>query len=366
MNILFVVTGLGGGGAEKVVCDLADAMYKKGHEVKIAYLTGDKIVQPKHEEIEIYYLKLNGLFCFFNSFNNLKKVIKVFKPDVIHTHMVHANIFVRLCRLFIQMPRLICSAHSKNEGGKLRMLAYRLTHSLSDVTTNVSNEASGNFIINKAVLNDEILTVYNGIDLKKFIEYKVNLCLFKRSLNINPEAKVLIAVGRFHEAKDYPNLINAFNIFLKKFDKKLFHLFIIGDGNLALITKTKNLIHDYNLGNNIHLMGRRDDIAELLSGADLFILSSKYEGLPTVVIEAMACGTFVIATDCGGSAEIMGDTGILVPPQNSEALAEAIKQAVNKTPLDIQENNLKARQRVEELFSLEKSVENWLKIYRNE
>ena len=62
----------------------------------------------------------------------------------------------------------------------------------------------------------------------------------------------------------------------------------------------------------------------------------------------------------------MGDTGILVPAQNSEALAEALKQAVSKTPLEIQENNFNARQRVEELFSLEKSVENWLKIYRNE
>ena len=75
---------------------------------------------------------------------------------------------------------------------------------------------------------------------------------------------------------------------------------------------------------------------------------------------------YVVATDCGGVKEVMGDIGILVQPKNSEALAEAIKQAVSKTPLEIQENNLKARQRVEELFSLEKSVEYWLKIYRNE
>ena len=81
------------------------------------------------------------------------------------------------------------------------------------------------------------------------------------------------------------------------------------------------------------------------------------------MIEAMACHTFVIATDCGGSAEIMGNTGILVPPQNSEALAQALKEAVERTPLEIQENNFKARQRVEELFSLEKSVQNWLKLY---
>jgi glycosyltransferase involved in cell wall biosynthesis len=366
MRILYVITGLGLGGAEKVVCDLADEMFNKGHEVKIAFLTGNIVVSPKNKNIELIYLGLNNLSDGYSVYKKFKKIILDFQPDIVHSHMVHANIFARLSRRFIKIPRLICSAHSTNEGGKLRMLAYRFTHNLSEVTTNVSNEASRNFIVNKAVVNGEILTVYNGIDLKKFIANNVDLSVLKKKLNISAEAKVLIAVGRFHEAKDYPNLINAFNIFLANFDKNLFHLFIVGDGDPAIITEIKNLIQTYNLGNNIHLLGRRDDIAELLSGADLFVLSSKYEGLPSVVIEAMACEAFVIATDCGGSAEIMGDTGILVPPQNSEALAQALNQAVNKTALEIQENNLKARQRVEELFSLEKSVENWLKIYRNE
>ena len=126
------------------------------------------------------------------------------------------------------------------------------------------------------------------------------------------------------------------------------------------------MIKDQNISDNIILLGKRSDIPILLNQADYFVLSSKHEGLPTVVIEAMACGTFVIATDCGGSKEILGKTGILVPPQNSEALAQALKQAVDKIPLEIQENNSKARQRVEELFSLEKSVENWLRIYTND
>lgn len=366
MNILYLITGLGGGGAEKVLTDLADQMVLKGHQVKIAYLKGEVVVRPRTASIELIYLGLERPIHVFAAYRKYRELILSFKPDVVHTHMIHANIFTRISRLFCPIPKLISSAHSTNEGGKLRMLAYRFTHNLSEVTTNVSNEASRNFIVNKAVVNGEILTVYNGIDLKKFIANNVDLSVLKKKLNISAEAKVLIAVGRFHEAKDYPNLINAFNIFLANFDKNLFHLFIVGDGDPAIITEIKNLIQTYNLGNNIHLLGRRDDIAELLSGADLFVLSSKYEGLPSVVIEAMACEAFVIATDCGGSAEIMGDTGILVPPQNSEALAEALKEAVNKTPLEIQENNLKARQRVEELFSLEKSVENWLKIYRNE
>ncbi|MDM1754641.1 glycosyltransferase [Acinetobacter towneri] len=363
MKILYVVTGLGLGGAEKVVCDLADQMEKNGHTVKIAYLTGVKLVTPISSNIEIIYLGLNNINSFISASIKYRKLLKNFHPDVVHAHMVHANLFTRLNRIFVNVPRLICSAHSTNEGGKLRMLAYRFTHNLSEVTTNVSNEASRNFIANKAVINSEILTVYNGIDLKKFIANNIDLSILKKKLNISAEAKVLIAVGRFHEAKDYPNLINAFNIFLEKFDKNLFHLFIVGDGDLAIITEIKNLIQTYNLGNNIHLLGRRDDIAELLSGADLFVLSSKYEGLPTVVIEAMACEKFVVATDCGGSAEILGETGILVPIEDSEALAKGLEQAISLTGDQIRNNGKLARERVEKLFSLEASINKWLALY---
>jgi len=113
----------------------------------------------------------------------------------------------------------------------------------------------------------------------------------------------------------------------------------------------------------VELLGRRDDIAELLNMADFFILSSKYEGLPTVIIEAMACQTYVIATDCGGSKEIMGITGKLVPTQDSVALADAMEQALTLSSIELAQNNNDARVRVEENFSLENSVQKWLEIY---
>lgn len=95
----------------------------------------------------------------------------------------------------------------------------------------------------------------------------------------------------------------------------------------------------------------------------MFYIVLKNEGFGLVVAEAMASGTFVIATDCGGTAEVMGDTGILVPPQDSQALAQAMQQALSLTDEQILANNIRARKRIEELFSLEKSVEKWLEIY---
>ncbi|MCO8088303.1 glycosyltransferase [Acinetobacter indicus] len=355
MKVLYLITGLGVGGAEKVVCDLADQMILKGHDVKIVYLTGSVLVKPNSPRVELLPLHLNSASNVFSASRKYKKIIRDFSPDVIHSHMIHANIFARLNHLSFKYIRLICTAHNSNEGGKLRMMAYRLTNFLSDFNSNVSKEATESLISKGAFNHKNLATVYNGIDLKKFIFFNKDIDLKKLKI---------LSVGRFSEQKDYPNLLHAIAIFRQNLQHKEYVLKIAGDGELR--PQIEELIEHLGLKNNVTLLGRREDIPQLMQEADFFILPSAYEGFGLVVAEAMACGAFVIATNSGGVAEVMGDTGILVPPQNSEALAEAIKQAVSKTPLEIKANNLKARQRVEELFSLEKSVENWLKIYRNE
>ena len=355
MKIIYIITGLGLGGAEKVVADLADQMSILGHQVKIAYLTGNIIVRPKNITVDLIPLDLNNFYGLYSASKKYKKLIHDFQPDIVHAHMIHANVFARINRIGCAIPKLICTAHNSNEGGRLRMIAYRLTNFLSDFNSNVSQEATESLISKGAFNKNNLTTVYNGIDLSKFKSFKTE----KKNDEI-----MILSVGRFNEQKDYPNLFRAIKILKDNSLIEKVKFYIAGDGDLRpYLEKT---IKDFGINNNIILLGKRSDIPDLLNQADFFVLSSRHEGLPTVVIEAMACETFVVATDCGGSAEIFGETGILVPPQNSEALAEALNQAVNKTPLEIQENNLKARQRVEELFSLEKSVENWLKIYRNE
>lgn len=352
MKLLYLITGLGGGGAEKVVCDLADQMSALGHQVKIAYLVGEVLVCPNNLHIEIVPLGLHSLYEFYSASKKYRKLIQDFKPDVVHAHMVHANIFARFNRIGCAVPKLICTAHNSNEGGKFRMMAYRLTNFLSDFNTNVSQEATESLISKGAFNHNNLTTVYNGIDLSKFKLLKAD----KKNDEI-----MFLSVGRFNKQKDYPNLLHAVTIFHKslKYKKCIFN--IAGDGELR--PQIEALIEQLGLKDHVTLLGRRDDIPQLMQEADFFILPSAYEGFGLVVAEAMACGAFVIATNSGGVAEVIGDTGILVPPQNSQALAHALKQAVNKTALDIEENNFKARQRVEELFSLEKSVQNWLKLY---
>ncbi len=362
MKILYVITGLGGGGAEKVVAGLADEMSKLGHQVKIAYLKGQVIVYPENSEIELINLGLESVKNSKVAYKNYKQLLKEFKPNVVHAHMVHANIFARISRIFCPIPKLVCTAHSNNEGGKGRMLAYRLTHHLSDLTTNVSLSASKNFEALGAVPKHGITTVYNGINLARFHKSERSDREMRVSLGLSDNDLMFLAVGRLHEAKDYPNLFHAIEILLKQDNKhKNIHLFVVGDGDLK--PELEKLLLDKKMNNQVHLLGRRNDIPQLMSAANLFVLSSSFEGFGLVVAEAMACNTFVVGTDCGGVKEVMGDMGILVPPRNSLDLAEALMRAINLPADEVIQNNMKAIEHVNKNFDLQIIVEKWLELY---
>lgn len=362
MKILYVITGLGLGGAEKVVVDLAEQMNGLGHEVRIAYLKGEAIVKPKSSDIGLIALGLEGVSQAISASKKYRALVKEFKPDVVHAHMIHANIFTRVLRKFIITPRLICTAHSNNEGGHFRMLAYKLTHSLSDLTTNVSQSAAKSFERFGAVPNGGIQTVYNGINLNKF---KYNSTLSKKiknELNVDKNTTLFLAVGRMHEAKDYPNLLYSFfNLKESLNGERRIKLIIAGDGHLKL--KIKQLISELKLDEDVLLLGSRDDISSLMSAADVFVLSSSFEGFGLVVAEAMACECFVVATDCGGVKEVMGGSGILVSSKNTIQLTDALQKILKMDCSEIELNNQKALEHVRLNFDLNLITRQWLKIY---
>ncbi|MBN2869713.1 MAG: glycosyltransferase, partial [Campylobacterales bacterium] len=123
MKIALMITGMGMGGAERQVCDLADRFTALGHEVLIIYLTGKAVIRPDHPDIRLIGMEMSKTpLSFIKTYIRLRRILRDFTPDVLHTHMVHANLVARLLRLSMHIPRLICTAHSTNEGGRLRML----------------------------------------------------------------------------------------------------------------------------------------------------------------------------------------------------------------------------------------------------
>ncbi|MEB3767357.1 glycosyltransferase [Acinetobacter sp. MD2] len=360
MKILFLITGLGLGGAEKVVTNLADQLFLAGHQVKIAYLKGEVIVRPEQSAIELIDLGFHGIANVMHSRQAMKQLLQRFQPDVVHAHMFHAIIFARLLRTNLQIPYLISTAHSKAIGGQLRQFLYRMTDRLSDINTNVSEEATAFFIAQKAFSAKKSIAVSNGIDTQKFQFSALARQQLRHSFSLTDDTPVLMAVGRLMAAKDYPNLIAAFALLQTKFSQA--QLFIVGDGEQR--SQLQQQAQQLGLASNIHFLGARQDVAELLSMADVFVLASAWEGFGLVVAEAMSCERVVVATDCGGVKEVLAQPEWLVEVQNTEMLSSSLEKALQLSKDQSAQLGKQNRQRIIAQYSMQQMLQQWLALYR--
>ncbi len=361
MKIVLVITGLGMGGAERQVCDLADQFADKSHQVMLISMTGETVNRPQSTNIHIVELNMAKTpMGFIKAYWQMRRLIKQFKPDVVHSHMVHANIFTRLLRISTHMRKLICTAHSTNEGGYGRMLAYRVTDGLCDLSTNVSQEAVDIFVERGIAPALRMIAMPNGIDTVRFTFNQSSRTSLRSRLHVADNTPLILAVGRFTEAKDYPNLLAAFRQL--SHDVNPAQLAIIGIGEKQ--ADIESMATQLGISSRVHFLGLRHNVHEWMSAADIFVLSSAWEGFGLVVAEAMACQRVVVATDCGGVKEVMGNCGFLVPPRNSIALAESLNKALILRPEASSVQGRLARQRIVDCYSLEVQAKRWLTLYQ--
>lgn len=358
MRIMFCITGLSVGGAERQVVDLANRFAELGHEVSILVLRGKPVLLPA-QKVQVILLQMSkSPFSVLKSFLAAKDIVKKYSPDVLHSHMRHANLFCRILRLFTPIRKLISTSHTSNDGGLLWMAIYKATDGLSEITTTVSHAAEKVFSEFRAADSRKLRVVYNGIDTDKFQFSMESRLTLRSSLSISPDKSVLISIGRLTEAKDYPTLLRAFQLVRQRVDAELY---IVGEG--PLMEPLKLLAKRFDISNHVHFLGLRADIPQLLSASDLFVLSSAWEGFGLVVAEAMACKRRVVATAADGVCEVVGDCGRLVAIGDAEALAEGVCEALAITHEQDAILGERGRLRVLENFSLNISVKRWLDIY---
>ncbi|MDF5457269.1 glycosyltransferase, partial [Vibrio parahaemolyticus] len=174
----------------------------------------------------------------------------------------------------------------------------------------------------------------------------------------NEDETLLLSVGRLTEAKDYPNLLNAFSSLL--LTERKVKLAIIGDGDKR--QELKILAEELGIEDKVNFIGLSHQVPQWMSAADIFVLSSAWEGFGLVVAEAMAAERVIVATDCGGVGEVVRKYGFLVPPRDSQALSGAIKQALDMSEDEKQTLGAKAREHVEQHYSLIAISKKWLNL----
>src|SRR5690554_4798403 len=211
MKVLLVITSLGVGGAERLVTSLADRYAAIGHDVMLVRFHGEAELRPGDPRVRLENLDMRrspvGVLV---AMRRLRRLVLEFRPDVVNSHLVHANILTRLLRLVTPIPSLVSSAHNTNEEGRFRMLAYRLTDRLADISTNVSEEAVEAFEVQGALKPGRMLAIHNGIDTGSFSFDAGSRVRVRSELELSESTRLLLAVGRLWEPKDYPNLLRAF------------------------------------------------------------------------------------------------------------------------------------------------------------
>ncbi len=357
MKIIYTITGLLMGGAETITVNLARHMQERGHSVQILYLSGEQIIEvPKSIIIHNLHLKKTPL-GFIKSLNRAKKIVREFQPDVVHANMFHAILFTRILRLFVKIPRLICTEHSNNYHGKLRLILEHCTDGLSDLNTNVSQMATDYFVKSGVFSAKKSMVVYNGIDMSRFCKNRnQNL---RKELNINDDDFVFTNVSRFNEAKDHKTLVNAFSLVHQKNPKT--KLLLVGDGELR--SEIQKQIENSGISDFVILAGIHTNTQDYYNASDCFVLSSVYEGFGLVLVEAMACELPVVSTDCGGTKEIIVEKNDLVPIKEPDLLAAKMFEVMSYSTEQIENVGKRNRNAVEK-FDLERITDKWELLYK--
>lgn len=327
-KLVFFLPSLRGGGAERVTLNLAKLFAQNNYQVDLvlAKAEGPYLSQvPKN--INIVNLNVSRVAL---SLLPLVRYLRKNKPYALISAMNHVNIVAILAtKLALVKTKVLISEHSTlsrslmhPENFRSRLLPFfmKIFYPLADKIIAVSHGVADDLAKALNFPRSKIEVIYNpvvGDELFEKANQEVNHPWFRDS-----QCPVILAVGRLTEAKDFPTLIKAFYYVRQKKKAKLV---ILGEGEKR--TELVNLIKKLGLDNDVDIAGFVENPYSYMKRCSVFVLSSKWEGLPTVLVEALACGANIVATDCpSGPREILknGKYGSLVNVGDEKALAQEI------------------------------------------
>jgi glycosyltransferase involved in cell wall biosynthesis len=234
----------------------------------------------------------------------------------------------------------------------------RIAARLAERVVGVSEEIAEFLVREVGLPPAKVMVIRNGVDVERFAPPTGRE---RAALGVPPGVPVLGTVGRLDRVKDHGTLLAAFRLVLEAFPTAM--LVIIGDGETRSELEASVKLHGF--GRNVKFLGERFDVAALLPGIDVFVLSSIHEGLSLALLEAMACARPVVITDVGAAATAVRDsrTGLLVPPKDPDALAAAVTGLL-RDKRRATEMGVTARRTVEERYKLRDTVSAYLSLCR--
>lgn len=371
IKISFLIPVLKGGGAERNIINLVTNLDRDKYHVSI--IAGN--IAEDFKDIFVSDISIINLHCrnIINLFFKLKKHLLINKPEILVSALPHINTLSLMAKSFFKInTKIVLTEHTTFSllSSTARSFFRRfIAKFILPLLMRIFYPKAQAIICVSEGVKEDLSSVVGSLRTMRVIYNPVvdeNIYLLaKESLErdgqiFDKKVSIIIAVGRLVKAKDYPNLFKAFKIVKDNIEV---HLVILGEGPEE--KSLKKLSFDLGISSNISFLGFKKNPYKYMANSSVFVLSSSREGFGNVIVEAMACGVPVIATDCkSGPKEIIENNinGILVSQKDESALADAILKVLKDSDL-AKKLSVQGRKRAE-YFSIKKSATSYSDVFQ--
>lgn len=360
MKVLYCITSSSWGGAQLNVLELCNDQINRGNEVVFVVGNSGPLLERVKKIKGVKALLLPSLKREISPLNDIKTIFKLHKlikreaPDIVHLHSSKAGTLGRLATIGTNAKNVFTVhgwAFTEGSGSWMKRGLYTIVEKLVEPFTDLFicvSQYDEKIGLNHKVLkprHNNYCVVHNGAPIEDSSHNRQF---------INNEKIKFIMTARFSPQKDQATLLKA----ISKVDKSKYELILVGDGP----TKQENekLAEELGISDNVTFTGFKSDVNESLKDADVYILSTKYEGLPISIIEAMSQHLPIIATNVGGNSELIKDNGFLINGEND--LTDKINWFINH-PESVETMGKKSFELFVDEFSLEKCMQETNKQY---
>lgn len=368
-KLVFLTTGLAYGGAETQLVRVAMELKARGWRICVVSMRWPQAYAERLRNlgIPVHTLGMRPGVADPRGMLRWLRFVRREQPTIVTSFMYHANLFARITRPLGWVPVLVSSARNVDERGKgrpakHRELSYRLTDRFCDYTVQNSHAGLDRYVRIGAIPRLKGGVIPNGIDPMAFQRSQElrDSTRFREGLG---SLFVWLAVGRLERQKDYPTMIRAFATVVKQQPQTC--LLIAGDGDLR--PEIERLARRLDVDDRVRFLGVRTDVHCLMNAADAYVMSSAWEGMPNVLLEAGATQLPIVATDVGGVGEVVldGETGFLVRAMDSAALGERMVHLMMRGESARLQMGMSARRHIEEHFDIRSVTDRWESLFED-
>lgn len=357
MRVMFVTSGLETGGAESTLLRLLPAMREFGVQSSVVSLrsVGTTGAMLRSRTISVLALGMPAPSSVVFGLRRLTREVHAWRPALVHGWMYHGNLAASAIAAWADLPVVWGIRQSLGSGSRDKWLTRRIIEVgslLSKTTARIIYNSNAARVQHEAFgyASGRGAVMLNGFDTEEFWPDSVRAESARGQLGIRPWVPVVGLVARFHPTKDHATFLRAAARVQKKFPSAMFVL--VGQGVDTANAELCSLIKALGITDSVRLLGRRDDVPQLIPMFDVACLTSTAESFPNAVGEAMCCGVPCVSTAVGDVAELIGDCGEVVPSADDAAVAAAIERLLAVEPAQRQALGRRARQRIVERFSI--------------